>query len=60
VALPGGGVLHAERVDGTPRNPFEIADAEASARSADGRTRSVPGLAAALKKLLPQSTPAGK
>ena len=52
-ALRGGGVLRAERTDGSPRNPFEIADAEASARSADGRTASAPGLAAALRRMLP-------
>jgi hypothetical protein len=54
VALAGGGMLRAERTDGSPRNAFELADAEASARSADGRTRSVPGLTAALERLLPK------
>jgi hypothetical protein len=54
VALAGGGTLRAERTDGSPRNAFELADAEASARSADGRTRSVPGLTAALERLLPK------
>ncbi len=54
LALPGGGVLRAERTDGSPRNAFEIADAEASARSADGRTKSAPGVVAAVRRLLPQ------
>ena len=55
VPLPSGGVLRASRTDGSPRNAFEIADAEASARSKDGRTRSAPGLAAAMQRLVPQS-----
>jgi hypothetical protein len=44
-ALPGSDTMvKVTRTDGSPRNPFEIADAQAAALSADGRTRSQAGL----------------
>ena len=46
-----GAMLRVTRTDGSPRNPFEVADAQAAAMSADGRTGTQAGAVSLLKKL---------
>ena len=51
-SLDGAGkALRITRTDGSPRNPFEIADAAAAAQSADGRTKSQAGAQTLLKRM---------
>ena len=47
----GERVLRVTRTDGSPRNPFEIADAAAAAQNADGRTNSQAGAQTILQRL---------
>jgi len=54
VPLERGGSLRVTRSDGSPRNAFEVADAQAAAASADGRTTSRPGLSTMLRRLTGQ------